>query len=446
VEATDRVLPSPTAAQVEGSGQLLELIRRGAASTVSEMATAMGVARSTIIQRLELLSRWDFVVSEMKVLGTRGRPAAVSRFNPRAGVVLAAQLGLTGFRAAVTDLEGTVLADRFQALDVVLGPEEVIAAVHKSFDALLIDASTLPDRVVGVGVGTPSSLELRGYSRSRGLEGVDWSREFFERALLDRYRVPVRIDLDVNLLALAEQRAAWPDAEVLVCLKLGTLIDASLVVRGVPIRGASRLAGELGHIKVSGNTTTCSCGTQGCLDAVASGSALVRQLSAQGFDVDHVSQVVRLANDGVPEALTAVRGAGRHIGEALSSVVNLLNPAAITTWGYLTESEALFAGIRETLYGGALPASSEGLQLVNTSLGALAGVRGAAMHVIDEVLSPYSIDRAILSRTWDPIQPDAPDRRHEASALSIAASTGSAPAAGSAPGSPSSAPPAAVNG
>jgi predicted NBD/HSP70 family sugar kinase len=422
LEATDRVLPSPTAAQVEGSGQLLELIRRGAASTVSEMAGAMGVARSTIIQRLELLSRWDFVVSEMKVLGTRGRPATVSRFNPQAGVVLAAQVGLTGFRSALTDLEGTVLADRFEAHDVALGPEQLLAGVQQSFDALQIDAGAQSDRVVGIGVGTPSSLELRGYSRSRGLEGVDWNREFFERALLERYRVPVRIDLDVNLLALAEQRAAWPDAEVLVCLKLGTLIDASLVVRGVPVRGASRLAGELGHIKV--NTTTCACGTQGCLDAVASGSALVRQLAAQGFDVDHVSQVVRLANDGVPEALHAVRGAGRHIGEALSSVVNLLNPAAITTWGYLTESEALFAGIRETLYGGALPASSEGLQLVKTSLGALAGVRGAALHVIDEVLSPYSIDRVILRRTWDPTRPDAAEPQHEATGLSVAAPSG----------------------
>lgn len=65
-------------------------------------------------------------------LMARGRPATVSRFNPRAGVVLAAQVGLTGFRSALTDLEGIVLADRFEALDVVLGPGELLAAVQRS--------------------------------------------------------------------------------------------------------------------------------------------------------------------------------------------------------------------------------------------------------------------------------------------------------------------------
>ena len=205
----------------------------------------------------------------------------------------------------------------------------------------------------------------------------------------------------MNLLALAERRKSWPDDEVFVCVKIGTLISAAVVVHGRPVHGVDQLAGELGHMKVSGSAAPCSCGSLGCLDAVASGNALVQQLSALGLEVSHVTDVVDLVEHSQPDAVRAVRAAGRHIGEALASVVNLLNPGVITAWGYLTEAETtLFAGIREGLYQAALPRSSENLRLVRTSLGDLAGVRGAALMVIDEVLEPAAVDRAVAGGSW----------------------------------------------
>ncbi|MBN9188559.1 MAG: ROK family protein [Cellulomonas sp.] len=392
-------LPSPTMAQLEGSGQLLELIRHGKAVTVTQMAGAMGVARSTILQRLAYLEQWGFVQAEMHVLGGRGRPATVSSFAPASGVVLAAQIGLTGYRAALTDLAGDTLADRFESVEVSVGPAALIDAVIRTFESLLADAGADPDSLAGVGIGIPRTLELQSFARSRG-GGVDWSSAAFREALHARFGVPTFIDLDVNLLALAEQRMSWPDAEVLVCLKLGTLIDSSVVVRGEPVRGADGLAGELGHIKVAGSDQLCTCGSIGCLEAVASGTALVRDLAAAGFEVSHVTDVLRLAADGVPEAMHAVREAGRRIGSAVALVVNLLNPIAVTAWGYLAESQLLFAGIRETLYGAALAGTTERLELVSTSLGDLAGVRGAALRVIDGVLAPAAIDQTILARSW----------------------------------------------
>src|SRR5690606_27449007 len=135
-------------------------------------------------------------------------------------------------------------------------------------------------------------------------------------------------------------------------------------------------------------------------DAVASGNALVRQMAAAGRPVDHVSQVVQLANDGDRDAVHLIRRSGRRIGEVLSSVVNLLNPTAISMWGYLTEAESLLAGIRESLYQPALPGSSANLRLTTTALGELAGVGGAALAVIDTVLEPGAVDRAILAGSW----------------------------------------------
>jgi predicted NBD/HSP70 family sugar kinase len=397
--AATELLRSP--ALVEGSGQLLEIVRSGRAGTISGLAEAMGVARSTVIQRLGFLTDSGLVESEQAVKGMRGRPASINRFNPGSGVVLATQIGMSGCRLVLTDLSGTVLAHRLVRVDMATGQAAVLADLEASFDDMLIETGRTEAELAGIGVGIPSTIELLNYARALGVDGARWNRDFFATALWERYDAPVFIDLDVNLLGVAEWRGSWPDAEVFVCVKLGTLIDASIVVNGVPVRGAAGLAGELGHVKVRDSTAPCTCGGVGCLDAVASGSALVKQLAAAGFDVQHTSDVMRLAVAGEPTAVLAVREAGRRIGEALSAVVNLLNPTAVSTWGYLTEAETpLFAGIREGLYQSALPGASERLSLTKASLGDLAGARGAAMLVIDKVLEPTAIDRMLLVQSW----------------------------------------------
>ncbi|HEY0240163.1 MAG TPA: ROK family transcriptional regulator [Friedmanniella sp.] len=390
-----RLVPS-----ADGSGALLALLRDRGAGTISELAAAMGLARSTVLQRMEHLRELGLVSSEPGTNSARGRPAAVSRFDPSAAVVLAAQVGMTGTRLAATDLSGEILHERFITVDVPAGPDRMLDDLLGAFDELL--AALGPDDLVaGIGLGLPSSVELLTYARSLGSPEISWDRAGFSRALRERYQAPVFLDLDVNLLAMAERRRSWPGTETFVCVKLGTLINASIVVNGRPIHGISDRAGELGHLKVSGSTVPCTCGSTGCLDAVASGYALVKQLSAAGFSVTHVSDVVRLASLGQPEAVLAVREAGRCIGSVLASVVNLLNPAVIITWGYLNDAEApIFAGIREGLYQAALPGSSERLELRRTTLGVLAGVRGAAAMVIDEVLAPAAVDRLVGGGSW----------------------------------------------
>ena len=137
-------------------------------------------------------------------------------------------------------------------------------------------------------------------------------------------------------------------------------------------------------------------------------SALVKHMTRAGVEANHVSDVVALALDGHPEAVLAIRQAGRQIGEALADVVNLLNPGVIAAWGYLTGAETvLLSGIREGLFPNALPDSSQQLQLVSTNLGDLAGVKGAAMMVIDEILAPSAVDRLLTAGSWQAAWPAA---------------------------------------
>jgi predicted NBD/HSP70 family sugar kinase len=392
---------------VEGSGDVVALLCRGPA-TITEIATELGLARSTVVHRLELLRDLGLVShAEGDHPGTRGRPATVTRFNPGAAAVLLAHVGLTGSRIAIADLAGDILQQRFVATPVSDGRDALIKIIVKNFRTITARSGATEDEIAGIGIGLPTTTDLRTSVHTVD-EAAGWERDAFREQIQARFRAPVFLDLDVNLLAQAEYRKARRDDEVFLCVKLGTLIDAAILINGEPVHGATGRAGELGHVKVSGSTAPCRCGSTGCLDASASGSALVRRLAGQGFEVDHISQVVRLADAGVTEAVQALRDAGREIGAVLASVVNLLNPGMIIAWGYLTEAETIvFAGIREGLYQAALPESSSNLQVVRTALGDLAGVDGAAMMVLEQVLAPAALDRVVASGSWARSEPMA---------------------------------------
>ena len=138
----------------------------------------------------------------------------------------------------------------------------------------------------------------------------------------------------------------------LLLVKVSTGIGAGIIAGGVLQRGARGAAGEIGHNPVAdGGGVVCRCGNLDCLEAVASGAALVAALRAAGREVADVPGVVALVRAGDPEAVALVRHAGRRIGEVLAVAVNLLNPQVVVFGGDLAEAfEPLLAGVREQVY------------------------------------------------------------------------------------------------
>lgn len=389
-----------TVSRVDRVGEVLNLVRTGSARTLTELAASMGLARSTVGQRVDRLVLHGLLRTADDVSTQRGRPPTVLEFNADAGVVLVAHLGMSGARAAATDLSGTILADAAVSAPISSGPETVFDRLEAEFDRLLGAAGRDRDDVLGIGIGLPGAIELSTARPAGDAAAPSWDDYPIASRLSSGFGAPTLIDNDLNALALGEQRACWPDADVLLCLKVGTVIGCGIVVCGQAVRGAQSLSGEIGHTWVPGKDAPCLCGNVGCLNAVAGGGALAAALSAQGLPTAHASDVARLAREGVPAAVQAVRAAGRDIGEVLAGAVNLLNPGVIAVWGYLAEAEEpLFAGIRETVYRRSLPAATRTLQLVRARLGDNAGVRGAAMMVIDDILAPDAVDRYVAGST-----------------------------------------------
>jgi predicted NBD/HSP70 family sugar kinase len=136
----------------------------------------------------------------------------------------------------------------------------------------------------------------------------------------------------------------------------------------------------------------------GCLEAVAGGWALVEQASASGGPVAHIRELVARANAGDASARHLLRDSGRRVGEILAGVINVLNPGAVVIGGDMAAAYDVFvAGLRETLYAGAIALASNDLQIVPATFGSSAGVIGCAQLAIADVLDVDAIDRLLGS-------------------------------------------------
>jgi predicted NBD/HSP70 family sugar kinase len=117
------------------------------------------------------------------------------------------------------------------------------------------------------------------------------------------------------------------------------------------------------------------------------------ELTAAGLPVSHLLDVVNHARSERPEAVRAVRAAGRRIGEILAGAVNLLNPAVVVLGGDLARADKqLLPGIREVVYQRSNALATRELQIEASTLGGQANVLGSAVMILDQVLSPEAVD------------------------------------------------------
>jgi predicted NBD/HSP70 family sugar kinase len=388
-------LPPPSTS----AGALLDLIRDETAVTRADLARVTGLARSTVAQRVDTLIASGLVYETDDSVSTGGRPPTVLAFNRNAGVVLVADLGATHARVAVSDLVGTPLAERAADCDIAQGPERVLEWLEERFAELLDEVGRTREEVRGIGVGVPGPVEFDSGRPVNPPIMPGWDDFPIPEWFTSRYRAPVLVDNDVNIMARGEHRLHFRDTQHFLLIKVGTGIGCGIVADGHVHRGARGAAGDIGHIQASRDPDViCRCGNVGCLEAIAGGQALADRLAAQGVEAHRSRDVVALVQRGHVGAIRMVRDAGRTLGEVLAGLVNFFNPAVIVIGGDIAEAHAqLLAGVREGIFSRSLPLATRDLRIVPSRLGDRAGVIGAATMVIEHVLSPDAIDRSLES-------------------------------------------------
>ncbi len=256
-----------------------------------------------------------------------------------------------------------------------------------------------PD-VEAVGFGIPSLVNpdtgVSVWSNHLPLDDIP-----FRDLMSERLGLPVHVDNDANLALLAEhRRGAARGASHALMLALGTGIGGGIVIDGKVYRGATGAAGELGHLVVDLDGAECpgDCPGHGCLEVVASGSAIglagevaggerpespIGRRLASGEQVSG-QYVTELAHSGDESAVAALAAVGRRLGAGLIGLVNVFNPEVIVIGGgAVAAGELLLGPAREEVAEHALPPAREAVRIVPAHFGDESGMVGAALFALD---------------------------------------------------------------
>ena len=380
------------------AGQVFRLVLEDRANTRADIGRVTGLSRTAVTARVGQLIAQGLVIEQAHAESTGGRPAARLSFNTAGGVVLSAAIGRSRTQLAVSDLGGTLQAEQALEVNHALGPERCLPPVSELLYDMVAECGHSTSDIKGIGVSLPGTVDIDQGCSLSSIVLPTWDGVALPPLFAKDLDVPVFVDNDVNVMAMAERQGPFREVRDLLMVKASTGIGAGIVSGGILQRGALFAAGELGHIPLrDGRGVLCRCGQKDCLEAVAGGWAMVKALQSAGRNVSHIRDVVSLALTGDAEALGMIRDAGRRVGEVLSGAVTLLNPEVVVIGGDLAAAyESFVAGVRETVYQRSTALSTRQLRIVPSTFGEQSGLVGCAAMVNDWALSAEAVDDALI--------------------------------------------------
>jgi predicted NBD/HSP70 family sugar kinase len=367
---------------------VIETLRSHGSMTRSALARATGLSRTTISTLLGELIEQGLVTEATADQARRGagRPATVVRLDHTAGAAVSIDVGARHIAVAVGDLAHRVMAEHWTALPISHVAETGMERASALVREMLEKAGVEEKSVIGVAMGLPAPIsQPDGFVASSnilpGWAGVEVAAE-----MSDRLGMPVFIENDSNLGALAE--SAWGAGagyDQLAYIKAATGIGAGLVHDGKLFRGTTGTAGEIGHTTVAEDGPICRCGNRGCLELYAGGAALLDALRQSHPDVETLEQVVELAHQNHPACARVLADAGAHIGVAIANLINLFNPRRIVVGGELAGAgDTLLQPMRVAAERSAVQTAVEAVEIVPGVLGQRAEVLGGLALVLFE--------------------------------------------------------------
>jgi len=256
-------------------------------------------------------------------------------------------------------------------------------------------------RLAGIGIGVPGPLELPDGILRNPPNLPGWDGFNLRNAIESTLRLPVEIECDANVAALAEQKLGAGQShgvDSLCVLTLGTGVGNGLILNGQIWHGSTGMGGEAGHIIVHDPGDPCGCGGYGCLEQYASATAVLRMArkSMPERVIGSSHEVAILAQAGDPKAAAVFEEVGRALAVGLTGLINTLNLPLYLLGGGVCEAWDLFAPtmlreLRERSYVYRLtePATLKPIELERHKTYILGAQLGPAAGLLGACLLPY---------------------------------------------------------
>jgi glucokinase len=297
--------------------------------------------------------------------------------------IIGIDLGGTYIKLGLLNSEYRILDRQVLHTAKFIKKESLILAIVDSINSFIAAHQLKARDALGIGIGLPGPIDSQS-GIVRFLPNIPGWRDVPLRAILTRkLRIPVFIDNDANLMALAEYKlGAAKGALNAVCITLGTGVGGGLILNGRLFRGSAFAAGEIGHIPLNEEGPVCNCHGRACLERYI-GNKRILETARKTFKKNiSLEELSGLAGRGNTKAVNIWQETGKKIGVALTSVVNLLNPDCVVIGGGVANAgRVLFNSINKTVLARAMKTHGRQVKIFKAKLGEDSGIIGAAILV-----------------------------------------------------------------
>jgi predicted NBD/HSP70 family sugar kinase len=369
---------------------VLNLVRQAGPISRAELARRSNLSRSTVSSIIAPLLETNIVHEVGAGDSQGGRRPIMIEFNYQSSFVIGIELGTEALTLLLTDLAANVLRYVQAPTEIAAGPAACIPQVAALIERTAAAAGVAPNAILGVGVGVPGPLEAAAGRLIAPPIMPGWHSVPLRALLEERLGIRVFLENDANLGALAEQRLGaargWRNVAYVYLGSRG--IGSGLLLDGRLYRGDIGSAGEIGHLMMDEDGPVCRCGSIGCLEAIAGTPALLQRARDAGLRAEDTTALIELARQNDARAVAIIREAGEHLGIAIASMVNMINPGCVVIGGGLAAAgDLLLDPLRATLRRRGLPVAAEHVTILPGTLGtdvvAIGGVTIVIQHAFN---------------------------------------------------------------
>ena len=381
---------------------MLQYIRILEPASKKEIAVKCGVSipkASTMINKLTDLRYLKYEDGS----SSGGRIPQLVSINDNIFHSMGIDIGTEYTRIGIVNAKGKILS-RYETGHNIDIPRKVeLKEISKVYSFLCKEAKIVPSMIKGIGIGITGVLhEEKGICLSLR-NTPDWKNFDVGKAFRDYFNIEnVLITDSVKAMALTEKRyGAAKELNDFILFNIGIGLGAGIVINGNLLSGSRGTTGEIGHMHIRPSDDLCVCGNYGCLEAMASGWAVLQKCKkalrdgveskmGEGKDINSLSvkDIIEAANSGDKIAVVAIENMAKDLSIGIGSAINLLNPEKIFLGGgFIRNAESimmdpLIRGVKSTV----IPWLQQNINIQITDQDEWNVVRGVSTMVTDKII------------------------------------------------------------
>lgn len=297
--------------------------------------------------------------------------------------IIGIDLGGTNLKLGLLSLNFKIIHREKLRTQKFFRQESLISAIVTGVNEILEARKLERSAILGIGLGLPGPVDEKNGIVHFFPNIPGWKEVGLKKILSKRLRLPIFLDNDAKLMALAESKlGAGRGFKNSLCITLGTGVGGGLIIDGSLYRGSSNAAGEIGHVPINENGSRCNCGGRGCLEAYIGNSRIMqeaRRIFRRDISLEELSLLAKRKNK---LALNIWSDVARRLGLALSGVVNLLNLDAIVIGGGVANAgKVLLDRVKKGINEQAMSVQAKRVKIFKAKFTNDAGLIGAAILV-----------------------------------------------------------------